>query len=224
MELPSDEKPLKILCAMVQKFRDTPHMELEVRLGTCKPKEFHSGVSYEYILSLYKAMTNEESLPLWSSAPSTQNFRYTYFDDNIRVAYFNTNQPAEYYQVRRIDPTLDMKCPIRPYGLRFSLKEEKPIDKIQVIEPAIKIRNLTRSSFQDGVWRYDFSKVGTGKTSEEACQNRSYHIELELLRDEEYLKQNNNRQIALNILGKARDLLGRYSQDGVEEELTLNIA
>ena len=221
MEIPSDKQILDSLVKMVQKFRDNPHMELEVRLGKFIGNKFEPGVDFDYSKALYSAMTNEESLSQWDSHPSSCSFKYMYYPGSVRATYF-FNKKAEFYEINRFDQPLDIECPKREYSLRFALKEEIPLKNFQTHEAATLVRVNTRCSIlHNKVWSYDFSKVGSGNTADEACNNITINIELELHRNDEFLSKYDNSIIAVNLLGKARDLLGRFSSEGRYELLPL---
>jgi len=208
------------LTALVQRYRSSPHVELEVRLGTRSATgTFVPGVDFEYSTALYKAMTDEESVRQWSVKPDVANFRHMYFDGGLRGTYL-PNGASHFVRIVREEDPVDAQCAIRPYGLRFGLKGENPAAPYQGVVPPSLVRVVTRVSFADGPWRYDFSKVGAGTTTEDACKVHSIHIELELTRDNAFLSNTSDRMIAINMLGKARDLLGRFDP-GTREPNTL---
>lgn len=225
MELSTDDTILRKLSALVQKFRDDPYMELEVRLGIRDEGIFVPDVSFEYFKALYTSMVNKESIDIWDTEPTKSDFTYMTYKMptcNVRGTY-KINQPTEYFEVSKVGTPIDIKCPTRPFCLRFSGKREVPLANFSTYEKAEVVRINTRCSIvHEKVWRYDFSKVGVGRTTEEATKNnKSIHIELELKRDEEYLSKYDNRVIAINFLGRARDLLGRFNDREKEEKLEL---
>jgi hypothetical protein len=221
-----DEAIIKVIDPMVETFRKQPHLELEVRLGIIHQNKFEAGVSYDYSSALYRDMTDPSSLGLWDLSPSISNFQYKYYQSKppgkalIRARYSVSEEP-EYNQVSRLC-VADIACSNRTYDLRVALKEEIPLKDWTTSEAATLVRVNTRCSIQHRkVWRYDFSKTGQGKTTEEACNGYTVMVEMELIRDDAYLNTHSNREIAINLLGKGRDMLGRYSTSGVRELLPL---
>lgn len=146
---------------------------------------------------------------------------YLYFADQVRGRY----SVRGLVSFEKIVPVshLDLICPTRLYGLRVSLKEEIPLKQFFTPNPPERVRLNTRCSMTRDVWRYDFTKSGLGRNKETACTNIAFMIELELLRNEEFLRNHSDRHIAIHFLGLARDLLGRYNIDSRRETLELKI-
>lgn len=230
LELPSDEQFLPQIIHLVKHVREHKNTELEVRLGTLVQKHFEPGVTYEYSSALYHDMTDAVSRVNWSTAPSACHFAYKYYkipgvdsrEAQMRLKYMN-GQTHEELRVRTVQ-TVDLACSSRVYDLRFAVKEEIPVPGWTTSEPSTWVRSNSRCSFvHDNRWRYDFTKTGQGTTSEAACRNHTIMIELEFLPDPVYFTEHTDKEIALNLIGKARDLLGRYTQDGVRENLPLEL-
>lgn len=224
MELSSDAPVIEVLQELVAKFRANPNVEMEVRLGRHEGDRFTPGVTFAYSSALYTDMTNQESVKQWTGKSDLTHFTYKYFDGGIRGRYaVDKDAKTEFHQIKKAD-TLDVQCPTRLYALRFALKEEIPMRSFQTASPATLVRCNSRSSIFHHPWTYDFTKTVQGRTTEEACQvPHTIMVELELTRDETYLAGNTNEEIAIDFLGKARDLLGRYSESGVEEPLRVNV-
>jgi hypothetical protein len=222
MEIPSDRAVLDQLERMVSKFRARPHVEMEVRFGHKAPDgKFLVGVTYDYSKALYCAMTDELSVKQWSKIHE-RSFTYKYFEGSVRGC-FAIGLTTTYHQINNLED-LDVFCPVRQHHLRFSLKEEVPLTKFVSHKPATSVRCSTRSTIEDNAWIYDFTKTVQGKTTEEACRSAYViTIELELNRDEHYLNQKSDREIAINFLGKARDILGRFNSMGNEESLHMEV-
>lgn len=219
MELPSDAEIVAALTQMVASARANPVLELEIRVGTfARPKGFIAGVSDAYSCELFAAMTNNVA---WAVEPKMRSFRYIYFDDNVRGMYSPDGSNPVFHRVRTVS-TLDMACSVRDYGLRASLKEEVPLPNYFTVSKPATVRLNTRCSFGDAGWRYDFTKTAQGTSTETACQSQTvYMVELEFYRDEAYLEANTDAEIAVDLLGRGRDLLGRFNASEKREDLPL---
>jgi hypothetical protein len=215
---PGYEPILQQLVPLVTRWRADPTLELEARLGVYTQRHFVTGVSPPFYQALYDALTDEPSLSQWDSVPVKHSFRYLYYPDNVRGQY-NMVDPPVFCRVKRVQ-VVDVHCHNR-HDLRFSLKEERPLPRYHPPKGSPhKIRINTRYSLSDGPWRYDFTKTGMGATTQEAC--KAFHIFVELeVQQSPALDAHNDREIAINLLGRAVDLLGRYSPVGVEEQLKL---
>lgn len=224
LESPTDAVILDQLTNMVQQFRCNPHMELEVRLGVCSAQQdFDPNVTFEYSERLYESMTDKLSVSIWDAPPVERNYIYRYFGQQgkhqevIRGTYGYDLVAPLFHRIRKVQ-ILDMKCPGRFYDLRVSLKEEVPLENQDILSEADWVRLNSRLSFRHrGQWQYDFTKVGEGKTAFDACKHSVLNVELELLRDASYLHRHSNRDIGIDLMGRARDLLGRFTFEGIEE-------
>lgn len=224
-ERPDDEAILAKIEQQVHEWRLTPHMELEVRLGTVMDDgDYKACVSHADSGRLFKAMTDPKSLAQWDKKPDRIHFWYKYYpmaepvaynEDEyhppyIRGQFFSDKEPV-YHIIMKSKRVLDLRCVDRPYDLRVSLKVERPIEVKDQVWNATGCKVVDRYTIKHGdQWTYDFSHVGYGKTPEDACKNYQFEVEMEASREANAAQS--DRTWAVELLGRARDLLGRYEE------------
>lgn len=219
MEIASDENLIELLVPMVNRLRKDPHMTIRVHLGTLESNTLKPGVAYEYSRRLHDSMTNEESMPVWDSSPDTANIMYVHYDGHYMSAHSSKNPTAVFYKVTNHEPAVNLKCTNREYGLQVSARTEIPVT-YTTLQPPMLVQLLTQRSVSNGPWSYKFAKVGQGITKHEACSNSSIQVSMELSHEGAYVAEE-AKDVAILILGRARDLLGRYTATGVKEDLPL---
>lgn len=219
MELESDEHIIVKLQDLIHKFRKNPNLELECRLGKIQ-ETFKAGVSHEYLEKLASAMESSGLFTL-----KKEQFKYAYHTINkkqIRVKYSPMSEEKVRTEQIRQGEKLNIMCPRRLYGFRVASKEEILLDSPPNTPPQ-KVRICTRYSLKlkNSPWLYEFTKSAEGKTTEEACgAPLTFMVEMELLHSDSWSPYS-DREIAIEMLGKARDLLGRYDSQGEEQCLPL---
>lgn len=222
MEDPADAPVLEGLKRLLALYRADPHMEMEVRLGRIENDQFIPTVAHDYAMALYKAMTDAESAKQWDASFDVK-FTDKYFEGNVRGRYMSKDPNGVFHRIAKSD-TLDVRCPQNLYALRFSLKSEEPLRGFKTSSPATLVRCSRRSTIRHGLWTYDFTQTVQGRTTDEACQSPFViGVELELQRDETYLANTPDDTIAINFLGKARDLLGRFTHAGLEVPVPVEV-
>ena len=218
MECSSDRPIIDRLEVMIRNFRANPDSELEVRIGELVNNQFLAGVEDRYSLELHTAMTDPRCVSLWTVRPLI-HFVYMHFPGDIRGTY-QQGVKTRFHRINR-QATFVVKCPTRKYALKFSLKEEIPLpDDTVIIEPSNFYKYNSRATLECDGWKYEFTKVGQGETSDVARQNISHQIELEMTHSQASL---NDREMAISFLGKSRDMLDRYQRGDVAEVMGLEI-
>ena len=227
MELPGDHALLSHLTSLLALWRQQPaHRYLRVRLGTLVETAFSVGVSHTYAATLYDAMTNAESLSQFDGVPRRDNAVLKYFTPTLRQKYcFGTTLTQKVTTVgSRV-----LRCVNRMYDLQVELVEEEPC-RPQNLPPqrlAIDVRLQSRLilSQQHDRWQYQFCKMGSGPTAEEACHNITVMIDLAFHPEDTFWTTACDlTPLAIELLGRARDLLGRYNSHGQREALPLELS
>ena len=187
-------------------FKKNPLLELEGSLGVVGGVGFTSGVEFEHFKSLFSALSSSD----WSPCVKSQ-FASFFHSNSVRATYNARDKPV----FIRKTPVhkVDFVCGGRNYDLRVSLREERPVASQGIRDPT-HVRLHERWSFvYKEAWRYDFTKVASGPTKELACQSQPvFEIELELLRNDTFLQSLTTPQLAVHIVEKLIDLLGRFDQ------------
>ena len=211
---------LEQLQTVVQYYKDNPNCELEGSLGICKEGKFTSGVDYKYFKELLETLLESK---VWSSREDWHHFATYYYDDHIRGRYNVHRAPV--FIAKHTLANITLGCSDRIYDLRITASEELKQSQNTTIGVRPKhVRLHERSSFiYKHNWRYDFSKVVSGKTKESACaSDPRFEIELELLRAQEYIDQS-VAELSENVLNKLIDLLGRFDLNHQPIPCTLEI-
>jgi hypothetical protein len=202
------------LIPLIQRFRKSEFAELEGSIGIIQVNQqgnFKSGVNFSYFKALFAEFSKTEA-KTWSKFEDKQHFATFNFGDNIRGRY-NVKQNPEF--IRKVTlAKVDIDCPERSYDLRVSLRDELPVVNFVPKSPPEFVRLHERWSFTyKNSWRYDFSKIASGTTKETACKNSPiFEIELELLKQGDFIVTATDQEIAHHIVHKLIDLLGRFNK------------
>ena len=213
---------------MVDAFKQDPELELEGSVGVFASREFQSSVDFETFNALLQALQKTleaDTTGTWSTpAPSPDakmKFMNFFFPKSVRGTYRIRAKPEF---VRKTPcKRVDIICDSRTTDLRVSLRREKPEAAYVAVRPPDRVRLYERYSFvYKNRWRYDLSKVVSGRTKESACDmDPNFEVELEILRgDPEFLTQP-SEAIAQSFLEKLTDLLGRFDATGSRIHCTL---
>jgi hypothetical protein len=200
---------------LIEAFKQNPNLELEGSLGVHNGEIFTSGVDFSYFKALHSVFntgreSDREQKDIWSQSEIKSHFASFFYKGDVRGRYNVRDSPVF---VRKI-PVLkcDLNCKSRSYDIRISLKEEQPVKNYLAKDTPEYVRLHERWSFTyKEAWRYDFTKVASGTSKELACKSEPvFEIELELLRNSTFLNSTSNDQIAIHIIEKLIDLLGRF--------------
>jgi hypothetical protein len=200
---------------LIEEFKNKPELELEGSLGILKPTLFQPGVDFCYFKSLYSVFQKAgEERHIWSKENPKEHFASFFFSEDIRGRYSIANKPVF---IRKLPVSnCDIICKERIYDLRVNLKSEVLVSDYIATEPPIYVRLHERWTFiYKNTWKYDFSKVSSGKTKESACKSLPvFEVELELLRNNTVFLNESSTVIATNLVEKLIDLLGRFDENG----------
>lgn len=200
------EKLITSILPFVKLLKERKHCELEGSLGKIIGGEFVPGVDFSYFDQLF---SNLKASQVWSRVQHEHNFATFYFGP-VRGRYNVCEQPI--FVKKTTIASLDIECQGRNLDLRLKLSEERPIENyIAKVAPNL-VRLHKRWSFEyKEAWKYDFSKVASGTSKDNACKSKPiFEIELELLPNSTFLVIS-DREIAHHIVEKLIDLLGRFN-------------
>ena len=215
------DEVVKSLVPVIEKFRNLPDCELEGILGIYD-NHFTSGVDFSYWKRLYTAL---DTSPVWKDKLATRHMATYTFPNSIRARYTSSGQ-SEIIEKTTI-ATVDMKCPGRKYDLRINLKREMPVSQcVTTYVQPLSVRLQERATFlYKSNWKYDFTKVATGQTKSLACKEPpTFEVEIELSKSNLDELGGSSDMIALHLIYKLSDLLGKYDSLNREQFIELQLA
>lgn len=219
----STQKVVDKLVPMVERFIADPRYELEASLGTCSfGKPYSTGVEFMYFNDVIGNFVRSEKT--WSLIEKRIHFADFHYVDNVRIRYLATRSDSASCLVRkRKVSTVDLKntnFTSDRYRISLNIEENSNADISQNIPTYVRLHERWSFTYQNA-WRYDFSKVASGTTKESACNSEPvFEIEIELLRNSEYLRTRSPRAIACSLVAKLRDLCTIYNTDASGQTLT----
>jgi len=192
------------LVSIMHTFSTGEHLELEAKLGRWKGDKFVSGVA-EKTFRAIEAKLN--TYTKWvGGTPQLWKTSFDYMlDKQVRVT--KTNQGNTFIRKTPMEH-VTYKANSRPYDVRVSLKEERPV-AVQLPQEPQMVRVKRRKSFNyKNTWRFDLTVVWTGSNEQEA-QSRppTYEVECEYVADPRAIQ--NAPYVAQSLLEKMVDFLGR---------------
>ncbi len=217
------EDLVKSLVPLIDLFKQSPNCELEGILGVYDNlNHFSSGVDFIYWKRLYTAL---DTSIVWKEKLAARHMATYTFPNNLRARYMSDGQ-AEVIEKTTI-ATVDVICPDRKYDLRINLKCELPVPQSRTTyERPLSVRLQERATFlYKSNWKYDFTKVVTGQTKVLACQKPpTFEVEIELGKSNLDELGGSSDMIALHIIYKLSDLLGKYDSSNQKQFIHLQLA
>lgn len=219
-EQPSDKHLVERLKPMIDLFRKDPLIELECRLGVLDGR-FKAGVSKEYIQSLLNVVMKS---PLFETE-EPKTFFYAYYSRGIRAKFEpDTEDFPRIERLERLDHAV-VTCNKRLCCFKIGVKRETPVDRLPCEAPhTIRMCKRQSATVKGTPFVYEFTTTVQGKTKEDACSKSAsqyeYMIEIEV-QHSDYFNLYTSGNIAVELLGKTRDILGRYDAHEKLEDLPL---
>lgn len=202
------------LIPLVDRFRKERDLELEGIIGKLGESSFNPGVEFDYFRSLHSkvsyAAKSQDPSTVWCCEGDKVHFARFFFPGDIRGTYSIEDPPV--FVKKTPVGKCDIVCEGRAYDIRVNLKRESRAPQHEEASIPDYTRLYERWSFvYKNSWRYDFSKVAKGKTKELACKSPPvFEVELELLHTGEVASNLSSEGIAISIVEKLVDLLGRF--------------
>lgn len=161
---------------LIRLHENTPHLEVEIRLGKMNRGSFDTNVTHE---TFERVLRRLKKYTGWERIEESDTSRF-YYDGGRRATYDNVKDDiTECVQKKRIvvdDASLDHQ----PFDARLSLSSETPVPHVED-EEYTKVRNVKRTSFVRKNLRIDMSAV-TGDSEDKDSEHEVEHqIELELM-------------------------------------------
>lgn len=205
------------LTEMVKKWKETEYAELEAYMTHVDT--ISGGITPQLFKHIYSRFEDSTSKGIFK-ASRRKRFIDFFYEDSKRLRT-EIGFPPIYVTKNKLS-SLQSLCPERKsIGLVFNLKTETPVtnnNKDDFPEPIfVRMQQVWEFTYKD-TFLYSFKRVLSGKNKEEACKNTpTYEIELEILRNKDYMNHNDNQYIASDFIEKTLDLVGR--QDSITGEI-----
>lgn len=179
-------------------------LELEVRLGRCKQRNFESSVSkrtFDKLCESFQQYTKWDAIVNEQSAVAYFETR----DDSLRAV---TDKDGTRYISKQRVCTSDFSVENGPYDFRIAASLELSVDDRPPIQSSTRRVTRDRISYSLGNWRYDLTTVTT------ESNDITYQVEIELI-DPVTIQRScqNATAIATELGAKLRDLLNVLEHD-----------
>ena len=220
----ADARAVAALVELVHRWRDEPHAELELRLGS-RDREgcFTAGVDgsvFETLLADLQELPGIHGDRQWEEMVDYHYTTPRYERVRTRVRFDSLTMSLNSSHVsKRVEERLTLARDCLGDACRVSLARETPVSDAPATVCPTHVRIQQRRQFRDvrngrTVWSYDFSKTWSGhsRSAVEHKQHETkpvYEVEIELV-DEggAYRDKRSDATIAASLLLKAKALLG----------------
>lgn len=199
------------LIPLVEYYFNHENIELEISVGTVdiNTKKFVSGVCFDYFQELFYSLENTTKENNFQKTGRKQYASF-FFPDNKRGQY--QGEKTKFLKKQTLYK-VDFVNPLKKYDIRITCSEEKPLSNFLPETfnwVPLSCRLQQRWSFvYKNQWRYDISKVASGRNRSEAIRSGVvFEIELESIKKPNKRDQRNPQAFAECLLNKANDLLG----------------
>ncbi len=206
----------KQVASLFQSFRQRDTLELEVNIR----QKSENGIPFEMVDLIYDLFVK------WTSSKhlvfeSQQTLKDFFYQRDVRQRSC-IGFPDEIITKTTI-ASIAAKCPERKMvEFHITLKDEVPLLSFSTsIAAPIYVRIQTMWKFvYKQAFIYILKQVQSGKTTEEACnRDPTYELEIEVVRDSNYLKEHTNEEMANALISKALDLTGPKKHEQLKMEL-----
>lgn len=217
-----DHEVIAQVSQLIQRFRESDHLEMEVRIGQYVSGSFVPGVEPGVLKELDQMLRKSK---IFVSTEWTEEHVY-HFHDNDGVEKRTT---VSFCDATMSDPSCATVCksrvavidvPCRTHTMRFALSEEKPsavcARALNVTRAAIRQRS-THMLMREGApyMRYDVTRRWVGDTKTDAESKQARHdvprceVEIELCEKPKL----DSEHLAHSLLLKSRDLISKVEAD-----------
>lgn len=205
-----DQDLIHIVQQLLQRSADTHHAEVEVRIGRFRQERFQPGIDFDDFRELLDAFHRSPS-GTWKEQHDKRHVIDFFYPGGVRARHSVRSPPKIIKKTTR--QYIDIACTNRQYDIRFSLSIEEPVPATSQSPEFLRLKEnwqFIHAPSKEDLLIYDFAKTVQGKTKEQACKTKPiYEVELEVTPPTK-----TDRKTASDLLEKAKDLLGRYDQNG----------
>lgn len=119
---------------------------------------------------------------------------------------------------------IDLFCPERTYSLQMKTQNNRPLNSeiaapVHLVPVSYYSIKRTKSFYYQDIWAYHFTVARTGRLTKHdtvAFGQTSFHVSIEMFRDQHLLDSKNNIPLAGDLLEKGIDLLLRHAPYSLE--------
>jgi len=199
------------LRGLLDKYRNEPHIEIELRLGWKGRKRFDTNIGKIYSDMIYNILAP-------TPFERTDETTHVYVHNNVRVITDATGIPMVSQKKRKIE-IHDILLHGTPFDLRVSVCQELPT----LVPPNYTfLRSRERTTWKYKNWKYDLTHARSAESYDKTAESLdSYEFELELDLAEANRKQLTSQYIAHATVMKLFDLV--YISNPRDESLVTQI-
>jgi hypothetical protein len=159
---------------LVTAHRNTPNVEIEIRLGWQRPDKFDTDIGQTYYDTIRHALHNS----VMRDTRSTQN-THVYTFKNMRMITDERGNPLNMHKKVKIE-SVDFLLHGTPFDVRLSVCTELPVRDVPTT-PFQFLRSRVRESWSHNEWTYDLTRIVRSQPDNEYIDTlNSYECELEL--------------------------------------------
>lgn len=204
------------LAAVIEKFKDVPDVEIELRLGfhngDLEHPAFDTNVGDEFQKAITSVLNTFGGWDSTIKSDTTDYYTQGPVGNNIRLSIDSNGNRTAMQKVRLLD--IDFEYDPSPFDIRISVSQEIPKDPMS-LETCFDVggdtnvthsRQKSRTTFKHEAWSFDMSKV---TSVENELSKTNYEVELEIGKPREALNRynNNSQYLAHSTMIKLRQLI-----------------
>lgn len=194
---------------LCQALRGNNSIKLQAHLGVFQGRRFTPGTTFEYFNRLFNTFERSAQQDIFKYVPRHE-FACFHFADGVCVTFQAGDTKNE---VKRKLASVVVSCHNRQFDYQIEAEIVKKVDFDPSVHEPDYVTLHERWSFIYKCWRYDFTKLGTGKNKEIICKTPiCFTISISYINDSSALTQVTDQQLAQNLHGKVHDILGRYDK------------
>ena len=204
----------------LEKYKSTPHLELEFRLGFLEDddKIFNTSIPEDFFIKITDRLKTNNG---WTS--TRREVVNDFFNRGLRMSIYADGKRECIKKTKLV--SLDFVFEGTPFDIRICISKEEPVPTVDFMDPQddfnkIKLyqRNKDRMRYQHKDWYFDITSV---KTVENTVEDTSFEVELELSNFINALKEKGSMYCIHSGLLKIKDLVNMC--ENVENACTLNL-
>ena len=200
------------LVRIIEKYRNVPCIEIELRLGWKKETCFDTNICKNYY-DYFTRKLNESSMTKNSSNTNVYMFR------NVRIIT-NENDTVilSAHRKKKLE-VVDFLMYGTPFDVRLSVCCETPVvnNNVISIQKATRVRRRARSSFQYKMWSYDLTHAILESPLDEYEEDCNvFEVELELNTLDANQGNHSSTYLAHSAFLKIRDLLCLNEEEEID--------
>ena len=193
------ENAINSIIPYIEKYKDYPNLELEIRLGFFEDnKYFSTAIPEDFFKKIGQTL---ETNPNWNSTERV--VVNDYFNNGLRMSVFSDGKRECIKKVKLV--TMDFTFENTPFDVRVCISQEHPrdIDNFEDNEIIFK-REKDRLSYKHKAWSFDITTI---KTIENTIEDITFEVELEVSNLQKALEDYSTKYLVHSSLLKIKDLV-----------------